>query len=78
MRIIRPDYIPSDKLSFLDRYGDPCKKQNDGGGPEIIEYLGTSNEDELKILYEKRFQIQSPSDLKKISQKIEIEGNIIL
>ena len=51
MRIIRPDYVPDDKLVFFERYCDPFHKQDKG----IIEFLGTSNEAELQLIFDKRF-----------------------
>jgi hypothetical protein len=63
--VIRPDYIPDlkNKTLYLERFCDPCRKPlndaNSSAAPEIIEFLGTSNENELRILFEERFQVLS-------------------
>jgi hypothetical protein len=74
MKIIRPDYIPNDEKVFYERFCDPYYKGN------IIEFLGCTYCDELKLLFDKRFAVKSSDSATKISQgkndrlKIEIDG----
>lgn len=83
MRIIRPDYVPEDKIKFFERYCDPFHKYDQG----VIEFLGTSNQSELSLIFEKRFQVKSDkyssSDEAAVTLgskriKIEIEGDLII
>jgi len=78
MRILRPDYVPEEKVSFFERYCDPYYKADKG----IIEFLGISYETELQMLFDKRIAIKFPSNNEKLQkhmrQRVEIDGNLIL
>ena len=80
MKIIRPDYIPNDEKVFYERFCDPYYKGN------IIEFLGCTYPDELKLIFEKRFLVKgSQANEHNIvgwgsgtRSKIEIEGNYVI
>jgi len=78
MRILRPDYVPDQKIQFFERYCDPVYKEDKG----IIEFLGTSHETELEMLFDKRIAIKYSEPNEKIQKnsriRIEIDGNFVL
>lgn len=79
LKIVRPDCIP-DFLKFSNRFCDPVQLK------EGVEFRGPSFNQELELLYRKRFAYRRERDnervlldMKKIQrQKIETFGNTVI